>query len=140
MELHVFVPADRVVDRAQWQAALQAAAIPIAFATTFDPAEVGGFCPMTILGKPSGCEIDLEDALSLIENYPLLDGQVDAAASVFTFRFSGDMAEAACACGAAAGLMLGFAALGYDPQEGTLAQDPVAMIAAMRECLGAARG
>ncbi len=137
LEYFAFLPSHRMPTRDLWQAALDAMALPLTLDPDLVPAEAGGFCPVSVGARPAGCEIDLEDAASLIDDYPLLAGQVDPTNSVLSFRLDGDEAEGACVFGLAAALVQAFGAVLYDPQGDTLLNRPDELEAQARTLLRA---
>lgn len=103
MELHVFMEDSRVPNRESWQQAIEAAGFPAVLYESLDLRKDTGFSPTTYNGQLSGFELSLDPATSLLEIYSHIAGQVGCRDKCVTFRWAGDLVEAAAAlsCGAA---------------------------------------
>ena len=103
MEIHIFVQDSQVPNRAAWQQAIDEAGFPAVLDATLDLRKDSGFSPTVYNGQESGFELYLDSAASYLESYPQIAEVVGARDMCISFRWGGDVVEAAAAisCGAA---------------------------------------
>ncbi len=103
MELHIFMEDSRVPNRESWQQAIEAAGFPAVLYESLDLRKDTGFSPTNYNGQQSGFELYLDPAGSYLESYPHIAEQVGSREKCVSFRWGGDLVEAAAAlsCGAA---------------------------------------
>lgn len=116
-ELHLFVPRGRAVERAAWQAAIARIGLDVELDPALDVARSRGYSPTRVRGQASGFEIQVDDAASLVAEYPSVRARVADCDRAVTLRWGGDLAECAAALAAAAGLVRACGALAYMPDE-----------------------
>jgi hypothetical protein len=120
IEMHVLV-ADRVPERSEWQAAIDALGIPLQLDPELNVVKDSGYSPCKLRGEDSGFELSDEPTPDLLDAFPTLASAAPAqVAKAITFRWGGDMKECACVLGAAAGLLSGFSAVAYYPADDIL--------------------
>jgi hypothetical protein len=116
-DLHVLLPDNTVPTTAEWQVHIDSLECDVQLDPTLDLAVASGFSPATIRGRRSGFEIGVETADSWIAGDERRRSLAASASRVVTFTWGGRLAECACAMAAAAGLVRGWSAIAYDPQD-----------------------
>jgi len=93
----------RVPNRESWQEAIEAAGFPAVLYESLDLRKDTGFSPTTYNGQQSGFELYLDPAESYLESYSHIAEQIGSRNKCVSFRWGGDLVEAAAAlsCGAA---------------------------------------
>jgi hypothetical protein len=76
-----------------------------------------GFSPSKIKGIDSGFEISSEPSQEILVSYPHLIQKIGARDWCITFRWGGDVHEAACVLAASAGLLKTSDALAFYPDD-----------------------
>ena len=91
-----------VPSRESWQQAIEAAGFPAVLYESLDLRKDTGYSPTTYNGQQSGFELYLDPAASYLESYPHIAEQVGVRDRCVSFRWGGDLVEAAAAisCGA----------------------------------------
>ncbi len=111
LELFAFV--DDLLDRAEWQSAINLTGIDLKLDPTLNVGHDEGFWPCEIQGQSSGFELFVAPAAELLDSYPSLTNAVASRPHVIRFRWGGDLAECACVLGAALALVRTFQAVTY---------------------------
>lgn len=103
MEIHIFLEDSRVPNRESWQRAVEEAGFPAVLYPELDLRKDSGFSPTSYNGQESGFEISLDPAASYLQSYPHIAEAVGGRDKCVSFRWGGDLVEAAAAisCGAA---------------------------------------
>jgi hypothetical protein len=117
VELHAFVARGNLPTRQVLQAAIDAMGFPIELDPSLDFSSAEGFQPCMLRGEPSGCEIWIDPATDITRVYPHLVTKVVGLESVVTFRWGGDLLEAACGTAVAAALAVCANAKVYFPDD-----------------------
>jgi hypothetical protein len=120
MELHVFVDDSRMPTRDQWQQAITDVGVPAVLYPELDLRRDRGFSPTTYNQRNSGFELYLDNSAACIEVYPQIAEQVGARGKCISFRFGGDIVEAATAISCAAALAWVADGVYYDPESDRL--------------------
>jgi hypothetical protein len=116
MEIHIFMEDSRVPDRESWQRAIEQADFPAILDPSLDLRDDSGFSPTIYNGQESGFEFYLDPAGSYLENYPHIAAQVGNRDMCVSFRWGGDVVEAAAAISCGAALAKLTDGIYYDPE------------------------
>ncbi len=117
LELHVFMNANKLPTRQQWQSAITEMGFPLQLDPELDLTDQSGFSPCTLNGKSTGCEISLDSPDDILPAYPSMRERAQGTDRVVTFCWGGDSAECACALAAAAALVKRSDGIAYNPQD-----------------------
>jgi hypothetical protein len=116
MEIHIFIQDSQVPTRDAWQQAIEEAGFPAVLDPTLDLRKDAGFSPTVYNGQQSGFELNLDAAGSYLESYPHIAEQVGGRDSCVSFRWGGDIVEAAAAISCAAALTRLTDGIYFDPE------------------------
>ena len=117
LETHAFMARDGLPDLARWQAAIDAAGLPLQLHPELDLSKDSGFSPCKLKGEDSGFEIYVDEAKELLASYPHLEERLAGQDCAVSFRWGGDMKECACVLAAAYALAKDFDAVVYYPDD-----------------------
>jgi hypothetical protein len=126
MVIYVLFAKDRMPSVKMWQAAIDA----LGFGVKLNPAwceTASGFSPAKFEGRDSGFEIYVSPALDIVASYPQFENKFDGLDCAATFRWGGDLVEAACAMVASTSLAKLSHGVWIDPQEGAWLETDVAL-------------
>jgi len=118
MEIHIFMEDSRVPSRESWQQAIEQAGFPAALYQSLDLRKDTGFSPTAYNGQESGFELYLDPAASYLESYPDIAEQVGSRDKCVSFRWGGDLVEAAAAISCGAVLARLTDGIYFDPETG----------------------
>jgi hypothetical protein len=116
MEIHIFMEDSRVPSREAWQQAIEAAGFPAVLYQSLDLRKDTGFSPTAYNGQESGFELYLDPAASYLESYPHIAEQIGGRDRCVSFRWGGDLVEAAAAISSAAALTKLTDGIYFDPE------------------------
>ena len=136
LELHAFLQTSAFPTRSEWQSAIDRLALPLRLAPELDPATDTGFSPCQLGDRSAGFELFRDSVQELASSYPAIRGLVEPGSVVLSFRWSSELADCACALGAAAALASQFGAAVYSPADDILYQLED-LLAEFRGCLAA---
>lgn len=132
-ELHVFLPARVAPSTRDWQAAITALGLDVRLDPALDLARASGHTRVRVRGSVTGFELKLDDAAAIVREYPGVATRVAGCDRAVTLRWGGDLLECAAALGAAAGLVRGFGATAYFPDDDAI-QDADDLVAEFEAC------
>ena len=117
VEMHVFLETKNIPSRDEWQASINALGLPLVLDAALNPRASAGFVPCKVRGADSGFELNLDDAHALAASYATAANAAGSRDAALSFRWGGDMAEAACALGAVAALVGNHGGVAYYPDD-----------------------
>jgi hypothetical protein len=96
--------------------AIEEAGFPAVLYQSLDLRKDTGFSPTTFNGQDSGFELYLDPAAGCLESYPHIAAQVGGRDKCVSFRWGGDLVEAAAAISSAAALTKLGDGIYFDPE------------------------
>jgi hypothetical protein len=105
----------RVPARELWQHAIETAGFPAVLCESLDIRKDTGFSPTTYNGQQTGFELYLDPAASYLESYPHIAEQIGSRDKCVSFRWGGDLVEAAAAISCSAALTKLTDGIFFDP-------------------------
>lgn len=117
LEQHAFMSRENVPSAATWQAAIGELGFDFTIDPELKPFEDSGFVPCSLGGKKTGFEIYYGPARELVSEYAQLKDKIGRRDYSITFRWGGDLAEAASVLIASAALVKSFDAVVFYPDD-----------------------